>query len=582
MTRRTATRVLFALALAAGVLAAVLAVIGGFSTRIAGIRLSARGAIRPFLVALFAGSIALRLLPEDERARLVTRAACLGPRLARWAAAIATAVVLAVGIACGTRSAGGSDSYGYVSQSQLWLQGNLHIHQDFAAAAPWPEADWTFSPLGYKPADNHTIVPTYAPGLPVMMAAFSKVAGPCGPFLVTPICAALTVAFAYLLGARLSGPLVGAVAAVLTATSPTFIFMSMWSMSDVPATAFWTAALVVAWRSRGITGAALAGIAAGIAIAIRPNLALLILFPGASLLLAYPARRVSRALMFLAGSVPFVVFVALFNDALYGSPMRSGYGDTASLFTLDNLAVNLTQFSSWLWQTQGPLVFLCVLAPFVPHNRKPALVLLAFVAGVFACYALYTPFHAWWFLRFVLPAFPAIFVLAAHAVWRGLARFDLRLRLVAMLVFTLVCMDWGVRVSKREHVLDLGEGEQKYADVGRFIARELPWDAVVIAIGHSGSVRSYGGRLTLRYDWLDAAWLDRAVAYFRSTGRTTYLVLEAPEIAEFREKFGGQQSVAALDRPAIATHPRGVYLYAIDASAATGAPRVIPRTSGCE
>jgi hypothetical protein len=201
---------------------------------------------------------------------------------------------------------------------------------------------------------------------------------------------------------------------------------------------------------------------------------------------------------------------------------------------------------------------------------------------VFACYLLYTPFHAWWFLRFVLPAFPAIFVLGAHAVWRGSARFDVRLRVVVMLVFTLVCMDWGVRISRKEHVLELGEGEQKYADVGRFIARELPPDAVVIAIGHSGSVRYYGKRLTLRYDWLDAAWLDRAVAYFNAAGRSSYLVLEAPEIIEFRGKFSGQASLAALDRPPIATHPRGVYVYSIDASAATDAPRVIPRTSGCE
>jgi hypothetical protein len=145
-----------------------------------------------------------------------------------------------------------------------------------------------------------------------------------------------------------------------------------------------------------------------------------------------------------------------------------------------------------------------------------------------------------------------------------------------------VCLDWGVRVSRQEHVLDLGEGEQKYSDVGHFIARELPRDAVVIAIGHSGSVRYYSGRRTLRYDWLAAEWLDRAVAYLRSTGATPYLVLEAPEIVEFREKFRGQKSVAAFDRPPIATHARGVYLYAIDPLRRAEPPGAIPRTSGCE
>jgi hypothetical protein len=130
-------------------------------------------------------------------------------------------------------------------------------------------------------------------------------------------------------------------------------------------------------------------------------------------------------------------------------------------------------------------------------------------------------------------------------------------------------------------VLDLGEGERKYSDVGRFVARELPPRAVLISLQHSGSVRYYSDRLTLRYDWLDSGWLDRAVAYLQSTGSEPYLLLEEFEVTEFRDKFKGQKTVAALDAPPIATHSRGVYLFAIRPPAHT-VPRVIPRTSGCE
>jgi len=592
VTRRTATRVLFALAIAGATIASVLAVMGGFTIRVAGVRLSAHGVIRPLLFSLLTYAIALRRLSPQERAELVERSSRVGAKLAPWCAAAVAIVVLVVAVECSTRSAGGSDTYGYVSQARLWLRGDLHVRQDFAAAAPWPDAEWTFSPLGYRPAAGHTIVPTYAPGLPLLMAGFRAMGGACGPFVVTPLCAAVGILLAYAVGARLSGPATGLVAALLRATSPTFIFMSLWSMSDVPATTLWTAALVLAWRPRGRTRAALAGIAAGAAITVRPNLAPLIVFPCALLVVSTAEDRIRRAITYLAGSVPFATFVALLNQRLYGSALASGYGDTVSLFSVDYAGVNAIQFSSWLWDTQGPLVFLFVVAPLVRWVQRRAdngagwsatspLVLLGFVAGVFACYLLYTPFHAWWFLRFVLPAFPAIFALASDAVWVGSARFGPAARAAVMLVFTLVSVDWSVRFTKAQGVLDLGNGEQKYADVGRFIARELPPNAVVIAVLHSGSVRYYSDRQTLRYDWLDAEWLDRAVQYLKRSGQEPYVLLESSELEEFREKFKTQKTVATL--APIARHPRGIFLYAVTTTGGRADALIqIPRTSGCE
>jgi hypothetical protein len=371
VTRRTVTRVLFALAAAGALLALALAAIGGFYVRVAGIRLSARGAIRPLLFALLTASIAMRLLRPDERSRLIERGARIGARLAPWAAAAVAAVVLAITLTYGTRSASGSDSYGYVSQARLWLRGDLHVHQDFVAAMPWPDAEWTFSPLGYRPGENRTIVPTYAPGLPILMAASAKIAGACGPFGVAPACAALVILFAYVVGTRLSGPVTGIAAALIVATSPTFIFMSLWSMSDVPATALWTAALVFAWRARGTAVAALAGLSAGAAIAVRPNLAPLSVFPVALLLAATREARIRRGLAYLGCAAPFVALIAVFNETLYGSALQSGYGDTASLFSVSNIGINVSQFSRWLWESQGPLVFLCVLAPLI-RPRGPA------------------------------------------------------------------------------------------------------------------------------------------------------------------------------------------------------------------
>ena len=84
-------------------------------------------------------------------------------RPAHIAAAVALAVVV-TGVAWNTRVAAGSDAYGYVSQADLWLRGDLHIDQSFGATVPWPLARWTFTPLGYRPEPvGFRIVPVYPP-----------------------------------------------------------------------------------------------------------------------------------------------------------------------------------------------------------------------------------------------------------------------------------------------------------------------------------------------------------------------------------------------------------------------------------
>lgn len=588
--RRTASRVLLAIAITLTVFALVVAATGGGSIRPFGVRLSAHATLRPTLLAWAVAAIAFRLLSPIERNAAAERWSSALKPLLWWTAPIGAAVVLALGLSFGTRATGGSDTYGYVSEARLWLSGDLHVRQDFAATVPWPYAEWTLSPLGYRPSESQTIVPTYAPGLPLLMALFAKTMGGCGPFLVTPVCGALLVIVAYGLGSRLSGPVTGAIAALLTMTSPTVLFMSLWSMADVPAAAFWTASLLIASRWSSAIGAAYAGAATGMAILIRPNLVPLAIFPALALVLsATEGPRVSRwrsGVWFALACLPFVLFIAWLNFDLYGSALNSGYGDTAALFRWEYARVNLAHYPRWLWQTQGPMVFLAGLAvvtPRGPRRDSAALrrLLLAFAAGVFCCYVFYTPFDAWWYLRFVLPALPAIFVLAADGVWQGARRFGSLGRLGVTLAFALMSADYAITQARTLAVLDIGDGEQKYADVGRFVSRQLPANAVVLADLHSGSVRYYSGRTTIRYEWLDPEWLDRALTYLATSGFEPYIVLENSEVARFRKRFAGQASVTLVDRPPIAVHSRNVFIYATG-DVRGGPPRPIPRTTGCQ
>jgi 4-amino-4-deoxy-L-arabinose transferase-like glycosyltransferase len=447
-------------------------------------------------------------------------------------------------------------------------------------------------------------VPTYAPGLPLLMALFTTVVGRCGPYLVNPVCGAMLIILTYALGSLVSGRGVGAVAALLVASSPTVLFMTLWPLSDVPAATFWTASLLLAaraamprpswpapreWKTAALIAGS--GVAAGVAVAIRPNLFPLAVFPAAvaawPIARATPLRATLRLATFGIACAPFVLFVAWFYNNLYGSPLQSGYGNTESMFAWDNFRANLARYPRWLWDSQGPLVFLFLLSPLLSDSPRPASRMLrrwffTFVLAVFACYLWYLPFDTWWYLRFLLPAFPLIFVLAADVAWTGTRRNGLTRQVVALGVFAVVMVDYGATRAMEFHALGGGDEEQRYADVGRFVASRLPANAVAVTMQHSGSVRYYSGRPTLRYDRLDADWLDRAIAHLRASGLEPYLILERWEIAKFRERFATQRTLEFIDRPPLAVHSRDVYVYGTGASAGTDTSQPIPHTTGCE
>src|SRR5690606_13958939 len=115
--------------------------------------------------------------------------------------------------------------------------------------------DFTFSPLGYRPAPQRpgAIVPVYAPGLSILMAAGHLLLGQCGVFAVVPLLAAWLVWTTYRLGASVWSPLAGLFAALGVATSPLTGFMTLNPMSDIPVSAFLVAGLALAlsnWRHR--------------------------------------------------------------------------------------------------------------------------------------------------------------------------------------------------------------------------------------------------------------------------------------------------------------------------------------------
>ena len=527
-------RALGVIALLAAIWTLVVWLSGGLSASLGPLRLSSSDAIRPLIVAIAAAVAYLATSgfarARDDAAR-VRRA--LTPR--RLAVAL-TVVVLIVGLANNSWGAGGSDSYSYVSQMDLWLAGTLKVPVSMAAQVPWPDALATFTPFGYSAVANESaITPITGAGLPLLMAIFKTIGGHAAAFLVVPMTGALLVWTTFLIGRRVASDTIGISAAWLVATSPTFLMMFKSQMSDVPAAAFWALA-TYGMLGNSRRSAAAAGLAASIAILIRPNLA-----PIAAVIAVWSffSMNRQRAALFCAAALPGAIAVAVINASLFGSPFSSGYGELTSLFSLDNVPATLGSYVGWLIGTQTPLVF----AGLFILRIAPLLGLI--MLTVWLLYAPYPSFDAWWFLRFLLPAWPAMFIGVSAAISWLFDREPLWGRAAAIAIVVALGA-YGLAVTAQRRVFTGDEGERRYATIAQMVASNTEPDAMIMASIHAGSLRYYAGRATLRFDILDGDWLDRAASWLDARGRHPYIVIEDWEMDAFRKRFAQKNRLGDL------------------------------------
>ena len=483
-------------------------------------------------------------------------------RLVVCAVALLALLVVIIGIVWGSRVAAGSDAYGYVSQADLWLRGHLYIDQSFFTRVPWPMARWTFVPLGYWPS-GYGIVPQYPPGLPLLMAAAKAMAGQCAMFWIVPLCGGALVVATYVMARRLGQDHAALGAAWIVATSPTVLFMTMAPMSDVPAAAAWAAAIacVLAGTFRS---AAAGGVAAAIAILIRPNLVPL---AGVLVLWLGLERRRADAIVFAAVAAAGAIAVAAVNTRLYGSPFRTGY-DLTDGFAVRYVPTNLANYGGWLISAEPPLAFGVV---FLAARSRARALTLSCAVVVFSIYLLYVPWDAWWYLRFLLPIWPLAAIAAARTISR-LGQSGRAAKTVAAVLWLAIGLYGGWQAYRRD-TFDAARGEAKYIEVARAVDSIVDPDAVIISAQHSGSIRYYAGRLTLRWDVGDAAWLDRTVEWLAANGHHPYFVLEPQEIEQLRARYARRNATARLDWTPMVVFRRGaVTMFDAKRRETTGTP----------
>ena len=517
-------------------------IVGGLTLTLGGLTIQSHDPLRPL-----AAGVAATIVYAVSRGPLNVR------RLITPVAILVALCPAAAGVARNSWTAGGADQFAYVSQADLWLNGDLTVEVPLAANAPWPEAVVTFMPHGFRPATRGAaLVPVTAPGLPLLMAGAKRVAGHCAMFLVTPLSGALLVWITFAIGRRLGSDALGLAAAWLVATSPAVLAMLVSPMSDVPAASFWAVAIYYALGSSR-HASLLAGLAASVAILIRPNLA-----PLGAVLAGWRVATDRKAgtrdvLRMIAGMLPGCLLVAWINNALYGSPLASGYGSLSALFSLSFIPTNIARYGSWLVVSQTPLAVAGIAALFLPFSsiwptrdaQRAAPLLAAIVLVVWALYLVYLPFEAWWFLRFLLPAWPAMCVGSAALLVRMAQSRGAWLRVIAYVVLAAVGVH-SIYYASTHGAFPTGEGEHRYVSIAKMVEQATEPSAVIVTGQHSGPIRYYAGRTTLRFDLLDAAWLDRAVQWLTTQNRRPYFLLEEWEVVEFQKKFAASNRLGTI------------------------------------
>jgi hypothetical protein len=566
----------------------VVALTGGIDTRILGIAVRSRDPFR----ALVGGVILLLIhaaVYREESARDLERVRAFARTAAPLIGALLAVAIAVHGVALGTFTAGGSDAYGYVSQAYGWASGSLPGEIPLTIELPFDVSDPMQAPLGYRVGQHpHTMVPTYPPGLPLMMAA-ALIAGQCGPFFVVPLCGALFIWWTYRLGERAGGRVTGAIAALVAATSPVVLYQNLVPMSDVPAGAFWTGALLFAYGTRWRDTTA-AGLCAAIGLLIRPNLLPLAVVPLLEVILANRAQLWRRGLVFGAPLIPVAAAMAALNTYYFGAPSNSGYGAASELYAWRDVWPNVKLYSGWLLESEswGVLVAALPLAGALARGIDRALIrgCVLMLLVTFACYVSYFQWDVWWYLRFLLPGWGALAVLVA-AGFTSIAR-SIRRPYGQAIAAAGLALFVAARVSFGEDRGSFGserEGERRYIDVGGFVEANLPPNAAIFSMQHSGGIRFYSGRLTLRYDWVEKEWAKDVAAAVERAGYHPFLVIDDWEKPSVADQWGLPRD-RPLPWPVVGrmTQFTGVTVYDLATNAQPAGPVEIPVGRGrwCE
>lgn len=449
--------------------------------------------------------------------------------------------------------AGGSDSSGYFNSARLIGAGRAV--DEIRAINGLTPPDWHYyyqQPLGFSAiGDQGSMAPTYPIGLPLMLLAAKQIGGwNIAGTIVNMICALgcgvlMTALGREFCGLRTRWLILGLSLLLLC---PLFVFFSLQAMSDVPAT--FCALLVfyaAAKSARGWGWALIAGAATGLAVLVRPTNVLL---AGPALILLALSWR--AWLGYVAAGLPFAVVQLLYNRELYGDALTSGYGDVFALFKAAHFPHNSVHFARWIPQLLTPVIALSLGLPWLLRERARVVSSLGLwcvlLIGFYVFY--YHSGETWWYLRFILPAFPCLILLAMMTAQKLSVRWTSDRRALALCTVILIATaGWQAKLNKTLHAADVSLGESAYTHTTDWLKNNAPHSAIMAAMQMSGALHFYTEFPLLRYDLIPPDHFAQAVAAARQNGQEIYAPLFPFELERVVDaRLGGEwEKIATVD-----------------------------------
>jgi hypothetical protein len=296
-------------------------------------------------------------------------------------------------------------------------------------------------------------------------------------------------------------------------------------------------ALFLAMRSNTLTAFA-AGLAAGAAVITRPALLL-----AAALIPLMSNRGESQRQRFFASSAGVAIGVLVtmaIQNHFFGSPFSTGYGSASNLFSVSHVGTNLGIFLRHGWTVVGPLFIPGLIIGLFASRPEPRSRPLLIFGAVALPYLLYLPFDHWETLRFLLPGLVPLTIVAADGLMH-IARLPRKPAVTAAVTIAFIAIVAGRSeiLLGKSSVWEIASLEERYPLAGEWINVNTPQTSVVMANQHSGSLRWYGKRQTIRWDFIAPEQLTTTVRDLQSHGATVYVALEGDEVAMFDQRFAG-------------------------------------------
>jgi Dolichyl-phosphate-mannose-protein mannosyltransferase len=438
--------------------------------------------------------------------------------------------------------AGGSDSSGYFNNARLLSEGRFYTEPRLLQGeTPGVFGEFSNVPLGFTLRKDGHMAPTYPTGYPLQLIVAACFGWDNAATILNLVTALVSGLFLYAYSRKLDvnvGIALGGVA--LLWLCPLFLFSAVQPMSDLSALGWSLAVLYWALLARDKWQYSLfSGVALGIAILVRPTNALLAI----PVLVALGLRP---RLWFATGlaCLPGVAFFCFYNWRVYGHPLMTGYGAVSSAFSVDFFRHNLTHFAHWIPLLLSPLALLAFIAPFTNAGRQRGLLVLAtwavILIGFYTFY--YHSGETWWYLRFILPAFP-FFIVAALTVLETICRLGKSRPLITATALAAVLISSGRWEQKQILPLDvpyIKSNERSYPDAAHWAKEHLPKNSVIFCMQVSGAFFYYTDFILLRWEQILPVNYGPVLEMVAREKRPVYAALYAFELPDALERVGGQ------------------------------------------